>query len=161
MCARGRAGGLGKEQSADAADADRGWHDAGDDHLGQMRRVPKRSGADPLMRGEHRVDQRQIAQLAIDRDIEPRLAVDRVGAAPVATSAVAIPASVPSTMRGKTLFVPVEIGIRGTSRQPLATIRLVPSPPRVTMRPPQDRPALGGLQRIARVAEHRHRQRFQ
>src|SRR5207244_10202618 len=41
------------------------------------------------------------------------------------------PASVPSTMVGKTLLVPVEIGISGTGPLAPATRRLVPSPPRV------------------------------
>ena len=36
-------------------------------------------------------------------------------------------------MYGKTLFVPVDMGTRGTPPDPLATALLVPSPPRVTM----------------------------
>jgi hypothetical protein len=52
---------------------------------------------------------------------------------PVATSPAASPASVPSTIRGKTLLVPVESGSSGTSPQPLATTRFVPSPPSVTI----------------------------
>jgi len=36
-------------------------------------------------------------------------------------------------MKGKTLFVPVEMGSRGTSPHVFATARFVPSPPSVTM----------------------------
>ena len=54
---------------------------------------------------------------------------------PAATDPAAIPASVPSTICGNTLFVPVEIGTIGTSPAPLATTRFVPSPPSVTMHP--------------------------
>ena len=57
------------------------------------------------------------------------------GTAPVATSAAATPAVVPSTADGNTLFVPVEIAISGTSGQPVATSRHVPSPPRAMTAP--------------------------
>ena len=55
--------------------------------------------------------------------------------APDATTPAAMPATVPSTICGNTLFVPVDIGINGTCPDPLATARLVPSPPKVTMQP--------------------------
>jgi len=54
---------------------------------------------------------------------------------PSAVTPAASPAVVPSMSKGKTLFVPVETGIKGTSRHPFATIRFVPSPPSVTMQP--------------------------
>src|SRR5262245_4698362 len=54
---------------------------------------------------------------------------------PRATRPAARPAIVPSIIVGNTLFVPVEIGISGTSPLLLATARLVPSPPSVTMQP--------------------------
>ena len=53
--------------------------------------------------------------------------------APEARAPAAMPARVPSMFDGNTLFVPVEIGTSGTSPQPLATTRFVPSPPSVTM----------------------------
>ena len=52
---------------------------------------------------------------------------------PDATTPAARPATVPSTMYGKTLFVPVDMGTSGTLPDPLATALLVPSPPSVTM----------------------------
>ena len=42
----------------------------------------------------------------------------------------AVPATVGSTMKGKTLLVPVEIGNNGTSLQPKTKSRCVPSPPK-------------------------------
>ena len=42
----------------------------------------------------------------------------------------AVPATVGSTMNGKTLLVPVEIGNNGTSLHPRTRSRCVPSPPR-------------------------------
>ncbi len=56
-----------------------------------------------------------------------------VRTAPVATAPAARPASVPSTICGNTLFVPVETGTSGVSPQPRATTLFVPSPPSVTM----------------------------
>ena len=56
-------------------------------------------------------------------------------ARPLATSPAAMPATVPSRKVGKTLLVPVEIGTRGTVPHPLATTRLVPSPPSVMIQP--------------------------
>ena len=52
-----------------------------------------------------------------------------------ATSAAATPAVVPSTVDGNTLLVPVEMAISGTSGQPVATSRHVPSPPSTTTAP--------------------------
>jgi hypothetical protein len=43
-----------------------------------------------------------------------------------------MPATVPSSIRGKTLFVPVESATSGASSQPFTNARLVPSPPSVT-----------------------------
>ena len=57
------------------------------------------------------------------------------GKKPQALTAAAMPAMVPSTIKGKTLLVPVDMGRRGVSPHFLATARLVPSPPRVTMHP--------------------------
>ena len=57
------------------------------------------------------------------------------GTLPDATSPAAIPAVVPSTITGKTLLVPVEMATMGMSQEPLATARLVPSPPRVITQP--------------------------
>ncbi len=81
----------------------------------------------------------------------------RLRATPVATSPAASPAKVPSTMRGKTLLVPVETGTSGTSPQPLATARLVPSPPSVMIAADAEvAQALGGLGRIAGVGDDGH-----
>ncbi len=52
-----------------------------------------------------------------------------------ATTAAAIPAIVPSIITGYTLFVPVEIAIRGVLLITFATALFVPSPPRVTIQP--------------------------
>ena len=52
---------------------------------------------------------------------------------PVATSAAAMPASVASKRSGKALFVPVDSVASGTSPQPRATARCVPSPPSTAM----------------------------
>ena len=49
-------------------------------------------------------------------------------AAPTATNPAANPAIVPSIITGKTLFVPVEIGMMGTSALALATMRLGVTP---------------------------------
>ena len=49
---------------------------------------------------------------------------------PEATSPAAVPATVGSTINGKTLLVPVEIGSNGASIQPKTRSRCVPSPPR-------------------------------
>ena len=46
-----------------------------------------------------------------------------------------MPASVPSTITGKTLLVPVEIATSGIWLVAAATARLVPSPPRVMRQP--------------------------
>ena len=54
---------------------------------------------------------------------------------PVATSAAATPALVPSSARGNTLFVPVEIAISGAEGHPVATSRHVPSPPSAMIAP--------------------------
>ncbi|KAF5041650.1 hypothetical protein DSECCO2_520760 [anaerobic digester metagenome] len=54
---------------------------------------------------------------------------------PVATAAAAIPTTVPSSITGYTLFVPVEMVIRGVFFTDLATALFVPSPPKVTMQP--------------------------
>ena len=48
---------------------------------------------------------------------------------PDASRPAAEPPTVASTMTGNTLFVPVESGTRGASRQTLQTARFVPSPP--------------------------------
>ena len=60
-----------------------------------------------------------------------RTVASSIGTVPEATSPAAIPAVVPSTITGKTLLVPVEMATIAISREPLATARLVPSPPRV------------------------------
>jgi hypothetical protein len=52
---------------------------------------------------------------------------------PVATSPVAIPATVASRSSGKALLVPVDSAHRGMSPQWAATTRWVPSPPRTTI----------------------------
>ena len=54
-------------------------------------------------------------------------------ARPVATSPVAIPATVVSRISGNALFVPVESAQIGTSPHARATTRCVPSPPSTTM----------------------------
>ena len=54
---------------------------------------------------------------------------------PRATTPAASPASVPSAITGNTLFVPVDSGTSGTSPQPFAAARFVPSPPSVIRQP--------------------------
>ena len=58
-----------------------------------------------------------------------------ISTSPLATTPAARPATVPSSIAGKTLLVPVEIGTMGTQPTLFAAARLVPSPPRVTMQP--------------------------
>ncbi len=60
------------------------------------------------------------------------VATSASGIWPEAMSPAAAPAMVASTRTGKTLLVPVEMGIRGGSGQPSAKARLVPSPPSVS-----------------------------
>ena len=78
---------------------------------------------------------------------------ESVPAYPWATAPAASPAIVPSRKKGKTLFVPVEMGSRGTFPQLLATMRFVPSPPSVTMHPaPASARAAAALQESSCVA---------
>ncbi len=81
---------------------------------------------------EHGIDQREVAAFVLDLEMDDRRQPSRprrCDTAPVASMPAAAPASVGSTSSGKTLFVPVEIGITGTDGHPRATARFVPSPP--------------------------------